>query len=119
MKINKNVITFIISLVFLVVIFYYNLNPSPIHLIVLLGFPILTLIALIKNKNNTATKIGFYTVLINAIITLFILITCQTGQPCGTGFFENFEFVIVFGNIILSETIASIAYLIGILRKKP
>lgn len=118
---GKHISVFIISLLFLGYylwgVFFKGAEMPLPHVVVALALPVLVLIAWEKRKNNLPIKIGFYVIVINAILTVLLLLGSATGQIVNTGFFEGFQFLIIWVNIFISETIASIAYVVGILKK--
>ncbi len=122
MKVNKNAVAFTISLLFLIFdLFWLGGKEGSLNLAVFIAvvFPILSLIALIQKKDNLPITIGFYTSIIGAFFFILMFIGSLTGNFNGTGNLEGWEFIFMGMNNFLTELLASITYLIGLLKTKP
>ncbi len=108
---NKHWITFILALLWCLVIFidkslnFYNF--------LLLIFPIIILTVIIKRKNSLATNIGFYVCLLGAIVSI-IGIFDALGY-FGGGEFRGLSEVII--SVVLFA-ISGISYLVSLFLKK-
>ena len=120
MKLRKNVIALIFSILFLIFEIYlmYRGAGFRIPTLIALVFPTLVAIAWIRKKDNLAITTGFYITLSGGILFLLMIIGWLTGNFNGTGNLEGWEFIFIDGEKILTEILATIAYSIGVAKKR-